>query len=49
MVCLPSGGRCWGLVEAYADSKRFDESDGELAEQIAGVVGEQLKRLDRST
>ena len=47
MVCLPSGGRCWGLVEAYADSKRFDESEGELAEQIAGVVGEQLKRLDR--
>jgi GAF domain-containing protein len=46
MVCLPSGGVCWGLVEAYADGKRFDNADGELAEQIAKVAGEQLARLE---
>ena len=45
MVCLPSGGGCWGLVEAYADGKRFEDTDATLAEQIAHVTGEQLARL----
>jgi GAF domain-containing protein len=46
MVCLPSGGGCWGLVEAYGDGKRFDDADAALAEQIAKVAGEQLERLE---
>jgi GAF domain-containing protein len=46
MVCLPSGGGCWGLVEAYGDGKRFDEAEAALAEQIAKVTGEQLERLE---
>jgi hypothetical protein len=46
MVCLPTAGGCWGLVEAYADEKLFDASDAAAAEKIAVVTGEQLDRLD---
>ena len=46
MVCLPTATGCWGLVEAYADEKRFSEHDAAAAEQIAVVTGEQLDRLD---
>jgi hypothetical protein len=46
MVCLPTATGCWGLVEAYADEKLFDEGDAAAAEQIAVVTGEQLDRLD---
>jgi hypothetical protein len=46
MVCLPTAKGCWGLVEAYADEKLFNESDTAAAEQIAVVTGEQLDRLD---
>jgi hypothetical protein len=46
MVCLPTATGCWGLVEAYADEKLFNESDTAAAEQIAVVTGEQLDRLD---
>jgi GAF domain-containing protein len=46
MVCLPTANGCWGLVEAYADEKLFDESDAAAAEKIAAVAGEQLDRLD---
>jgi GAF domain len=46
MVCLPTATGCWGLVEAYADEKLFNEHDAAAAEQIAVVTGEQLDRLD---
>ena len=46
MVCLPVGGGCWGLVEVYADGQRFDESQAELAEQIAAAAGRRLDHLD---
>ena len=46
MVCLPSGGGCWGLVEVYADRTRFDESQASLAGEIAVVAGRRLDRLD---
>jgi hypothetical protein len=46
MVCLPTATGCWGLVEAYADEKLFNERDAAAAEQIAVVTGEQLDRLD---
>lgn len=46
MVCLPTSNGCWGLVEAYADEKLFNEGDAEVAEQIAVLTGEQLDRLD---
>jgi hypothetical protein len=46
MVCLPTATGCWGLVEAYADEKLFNESDAAAAEKIALVTGEQLDRLD---
>ena len=46
MVCLPTTTGCWGLVEAYADEKLFNESDAAAAERIAVVTGEQLDRLD---
>lgn len=46
MVCLPTSTGCWGLVEAYADEKRFSENDAATAERIAVVTGEQLDRLD---
>ncbi|MDQ2909781.1 MAG: GAF domain-containing protein, partial [Actinomycetota bacterium] len=39
MVCLPSGGECWGLVEVYAGEGRFDESQTELARRLAGLAG----------
>ena len=46
MVCLPSGGGCWGLVEVYADRARFDENQAALAEKIAVVTGRRLDSLD---
>jgi hypothetical protein len=46
MVCLPTAAGCWGLVEAYADEKLFNERDAATAEKIAVVTGEQLDRLD---
>jgi hypothetical protein len=46
MVCLPTTNGCWGLVEAYADEKLFDERDAAAAERIAVVTGEHLDRLD---
>jgi GAF domain len=45
MVCLPSGGACWGLVEVYRSGNRFDEQSAALAEQIAAVAGKRLEQL----
>jgi hypothetical protein len=46
MVCLPTATGCWGLVEAYADEKLFNDRDAPAAQKIAVVTGEQLVRLD---
>jgi GAF domain-containing protein len=46
MVCLPSDGECWGLVEVYAEVDRFDESQAELARRLARLAGERLAQLD---
>lgn len=45
MVCLPSSGDCWGLVEVYADATPFDEQQAALAKGIAQATGRQLERL----
>ena len=46
MVCLPAAGDCWGLVEVYADEKRFDEDQAALAERFAAATGRRLEQLD---
>jgi GAF domain-containing protein len=45
MVCLPSGGGCWGLVEIYARGHRFDQDGARLAEELAACAGERLEQL----
>lgn len=49
MVCLPAAGDCWGLVEVYADEKRFDERQAALAAQFAVATGRRLEQLDPVT
>jgi GAF domain-containing protein len=46
MVCLPAAGDCWGLVEIYADEKRFDERQAALAAEFAEATGRRLEQLD---
>jgi GAF domain-containing protein len=46
MVCLPSGGNCWALVEVYAEEGRFDADQAELARRLARLAGERLQQLE---
>jgi hypothetical protein len=46
MVCLPTSGGCWGLVEVYSAHGSFGEEDAELAARFATHTGELLERLD---
>ena len=46
MVCLPSSGSCWGLVEVYSDRGSFDEARAELASRLAVETGVLLERLE---
>ena len=46
MVCLPSSGLCWGLVEVYNDHGSFDERQAELASRLAVETGALLERLE---
>ena len=46
MVCLPSGGECWGLVEVYAREDSFGEEEAEVARRVARAAGERLKQLE---
>jgi GAF domain-containing protein len=45
MVCLPSGGSCWGLVEVYGEGIRFDDGQAGIANSIALEAGRQLERF----
>jgi GAF domain len=45
MVCLPSAGSCWGLVEVYRIGNRFDDQSAALAEQVAELAGKRLEQL----
>ena len=46
MVCLPSSGSCWGLVEVYNDQGTFDVRQAELAARLAAETGALLERLE---
>ena len=46
MVCLPSGGTCWGLVELYLEHGHFDPERAELAARFSNRVGTLLERLE---
>jgi GAF domain-containing protein len=45
MVCMPSGGSCWGLVEVYGEGIRFDDGQAGIANSIALEAGRQLERF----
>jgi len=47
MVCLPSGGACWGLVEVYTQKGRFEDGQPELVQRLAKLAGERLEQLER--
>ena len=47
MVCLPSGGACWGLVEVFTEKGRFEAGQPELVQRLAKVAGERLEQLER--
>jgi len=46
MVCLPSGGECWGLIEVYGTKGGFNEEQAEVARSVARAAGERLNQLD---
>ena len=45
MVCMPSGGSCWGLVEVYGEGTRFDDAQAGIANSIALEAGRRLERF----
>ena len=46
MVCLPSKGACWALVEIYGErGSSFDERQGRIAKDIAVQAGLQLEQI----
>jgi GAF domain-containing protein len=47
MVCLPSGGACWGLVEVYTEKGRFTDDQPEIVRRLARLVGKRLEQLER--
>jgi GAF domain-containing protein len=50
MVAIEGGDGAWGLVEVYGEEgRRFKDEEIELAQDIAGEVGEILKQLERPT
>jgi GAF domain-containing protein len=46
MVCLPSHGGCWGLVEVYSQGGRFDDEDAQVAARFAAHTGSLLEELE---
>ena len=50
MVAIEGGDGAWGLVEVYGEKGRhFKDEEVELAQDLAGEVGEILKQLERPT
>lgn len=45
MVCMPSQGTCWGLVEVYGEGRRFDDHEAGIANEIANAAGRELERV----
>lgn len=45
MVCLPSAGTCWGLVEIYGEGTKFDEGQAGIARDLALHAGRQLEQI----
>jgi GAF domain-containing protein len=45
MVCMPSQGTCWGLVEVYAEGRSFDDRQAGIAKEIATAAGRQLEQV----
>ena len=45
MLPLPSLGECWGLVEVYANDRRFGEDEAELGERFVARAGDLLGKL----
>jgi transcriptional regulator with GAF, ATPase, and Fis domain len=48
MVCLPSGGACWGLVEVYQENGTFTDEQADLAARLSKRIGTLLERLEAS-
>jgi transcriptional regulator with GAF, ATPase, and Fis domain len=46
MVCLPTSGGCWGLVEVYEEHGRFDEERARVAAHFAARTGSLLELLE---
>jgi GAF domain-containing protein len=46
MVCLPTHGGCWGLVEVYSEEGRFGEEAAEVAGRLAAYTGSLLEQLE---
>jgi GAF domain-containing protein len=50
MVAIEGGDGAWGLVEVYGEKgRRFKDEEVELAQDLAGEVGDLLKQLERPT
>jgi GAF domain-containing protein len=50
MVAIEAEDGAWGLVEVYGEKgRRFNPEEVELAQGLAGEVGEILRRLERPT
>ncbi len=50
MVAIEAEDGAWGLVEVYGEKgRRFKDDEVELAQDLAGEVGEILRRLERPT
>jgi GAF domain-containing protein len=48
MVAIEGGDGAWGLVEVYGEKgRRFEDDEVELAQSLAGEVGEILRQLER--
>ena len=47
MVCLPSGGACWGLIEVYTENGRFKAGQPQIVQRLAKLAGERLEQLER--
>jgi transcriptional regulator with GAF, ATPase, and Fis domain len=45
MVCLPAHEKCWGLIEVYCETGRFDEGQEALARRLTKVAGKRLEQL----